>query len=94
MPKYTRYDIERYAPTSPGVYNIEQSSGRSVYIGEAENIQRRLLQHWRGYSDESDCINSNFPEFFDYEIVYGGKSKRVTKEIALKLLYDPICPED
>ena len=77
---YTESDILRYTPKSPGVYRIYNRI-LGVYVGEAENMEERLLRHCRGYSDKSGCIDSNSnPKQCEHEVVYGGKSARLAKE--------------
>ena len=68
---YTESDILRYTPKSPGVYRIYNRI-LGVYVGEAENMEERLLRHCRGYSDKSGCIDSNSnPKQCEHEVVYG-----------------------
>ena len=51
IPKYSRNDLK-----NPGVYFLfcEENGEDSVYIGEAENILERLLQHIRDYRSSKE----------------------------------------
>lgn len=77
---YTETDILRYTPKSPGVYRIYNQI-RGVYVGEAEDMEERLLRHRRGHSEKSGCIDGySNPKQCEHEVVYGGKSARLAKE--------------
>jgi hypothetical protein len=56
--------IKRNAPANSGVYAI-YNSGRWIYVGESNDIQRRLLQHWY---EEGTCIKLSAPTGFSYEL--------------------------
>lgn len=43
-------DIKEHAPARSGVYFLFDSNEHLTYIGKSNNIQRRLLEHFRGYS--------------------------------------------
>ncbi|MHB8626943.1 MAG: GIY-YIG nuclease family protein [Aggregatilineales bacterium] len=53
---------EIYANQS-GCYGIFNSQ-RCIYIGKAEDIRRRLLEHVQGQSDQSRCISSYHPTYW------------------------------
>ena len=69
---YSEQGIEGYAPDSSGIYFIVRIKYKTndkfecVYIGEATDIKERLLQHCKGTSEESTCINSKNPIGFGF----------------------------
>ena len=72
---FNKESIEANAPVLAGVYVIFSGTLNSkreivpesyIYIGEAKNIQERLLQHHDGESDQSECIWNNESTHFMY----------------------------
>ena len=61
---YTEAGILRSAPVSEGVYGIYVSGNRFIYIGRSDNMEQRLLEHVRGDSNQSWCINQYNPDMF------------------------------
>jgi excinuclease UvrABC nuclease subunit len=87
---FTEHMIKMVAPTSAGVYGIH--NGRIwVYVGEAQNIEERLLSHVRGESDQSVCIFTNAPTQFLWELVPGGQLSRRVRESTLIEELRPAC---
>ena len=84
---YNEEQILRVAPIGEGVYGIFQSSGACVYVGRADNIEQRLLQHVRGDSDQAPCINRNSPSYFQFE----STSDSYSRESSLIRELSPIC---
>jgi len=72
---FTESGILASAPKSSGVYGIFKS-GRWIYVGEAEDIETRLLSHVKGESDQSYCIKSNGATHFVYELVAGELARK------------------
>lgn len=89
---FNEQSIKDNAPTSAGVYGIDGAS--MIYIGEAENIQKRLLEHHNRDSTQSGCIWKNDPVQFYCELVSGGVLARGTREAELIEEYDPDCNKE
>ncbi len=60
---FQRESILKNAPESPGVYGL--FSAFWIYIGEAENVRARLLQHLKG---DDPCIVHYRPSGFAFEL--------------------------
>jgi excinuclease UvrABC nuclease subunit len=87
---FTEAMILRVAPTGSGVYGIHDGK-RWLYVGEAQNIEQRLLSHQRGESDQSACILRNNPTHFVWEMVTGGVLSRQARERQLIAELSPAC---
>lgn len=65
---FTAASIQQYAPASSGVYGL--SNAREwIYIGEADNIQAKLLEH-RG--EQNSPLRQRDPKGFTFELCPGG----------------------
>ena len=91
---YNETEVKVYAPTSAGVYAlwVNYKSGRwgCYYVGKADNIESRLLDHLRD-DEPNPCIKENVKyrrAFCWIEITT--ESERSGAE---KYLYDEITPE-
>jgi hypothetical protein len=60
---WSESSIKANAPTSSGVYTIY--SALWIYIGESNDIQRKLLEHWDG---DNACITRAIPTAFVFEV--------------------------
>ena len=87
---FTRNEIHRVAPTSGGVYRIFNDRS-NIYVGESENLDERLKQHYDRQSDQSSCIWRYGPVYFDFERIWGGKPERLRKENEWKRIYGSLC---
>ena len=92
---YNEESIRRHAPTHPGVYLLTTHHAITgavvpIYVGESEDIQDRLLQHVKAQSDQAKCINLQFPEVFQYELI-DDQQLRWFREQSLKRELNPIC---
>ena len=65
--------MRRKHPACMGSYN----SGRWIYVGEAQDIETRLLLSLRRESDQSACIFGNSPTHFVFEQVAGELARKV-----------------
>lgn len=83
--------IEDTVPDAPGVYGIADGQGDIIYVGQSDDLRRRLLQHVRRQSDQAICIFSNAPCDCVYRLVPGGDTARKAEEDALINEYDPPC---
>ena len=54
--------IKENAPKSSGIYGIYNRAW--IYIGESNDIQHSLLEHWSG---DNTCITSAVPTGFVFE---------------------------
>jgi excinuclease UvrABC nuclease subunit len=86
---FTESGILAYAPRTSGVYGI-YNSRRWIYVGEAQDIEARLLSHVRRESDQSKCIFSYGPTHFVFEQVQGELSRKA-RERALIAELRPAC---
>lgn len=86
---FTEEGILKYAPRSSGVYGIRNSS-RWVYVGEAEDMEARLLSHVRRESDQGYCIFNNSATRYTFERV-PGEYARKARERALIAELRPVC---
>jgi hypothetical protein len=78
------------ATKGSGVYGIKNLS-KWIYVGEAQDIENRLLAHVRGESDQSQCIFNYSPVHFVFEPIPGGALLRKGRERLLILELKPLC---
>jgi excinuclease UvrABC nuclease subunit len=76
--------IKANAPQSSGVYAIY--SAVWIYIGESNDIQSRLLEHWNG---DNACITLAIPTAFAFEVC--NLSERVRRQATLIGRFGPLC---
>lgn len=81
---FTKSDVKRLRSNQNGVYGI-LSNGNWIYIGKAEDIRKRLLDHLSG---DNPCILRENPTHYVGEVFSGDASER-EKELILEL--DPLC---
>lgn len=86
---YSKSSIQANAPARSGVYLID-SPKHWIYVGEAGDIQGRLLEHYSGASDQSDCIDRYNPATFDYELVAGRDARKERQDELIRRL-GPQC---
>src|SRR5262249_2099820 len=46
MPPHLPVDELQHLPSSPGVYYFYNAAGKTIYIGKAKNIRRRVKSHF------------------------------------------------
>ena len=80
-------NIILFAPRAPGVYGVS-GAVEMIYVGQSEDIQDRLLQH---FNEESHCMWEYTPHTFHFEKVLGGEGARREIEDELIAEYDPPC---
>src|SRR6266436_10063241 len=68
---FQRESILQNAPESPGVYGLYNAFW--IYIGEAENLRARLLQHLDG---DDPCIVRFQPSGFAFELTPPSERRR------------------
>jgi hypothetical protein len=76
--------IKANAPQSSGVYAI--FSAVWIYIGESNDIQRKLLAHWNG---DNACITRAVPTAFAFEVC--NPEERVRRQAVLIARFGPLC---
>jgi hypothetical protein len=81
---FNRASIAANAPEASGVYALF-NEGIWLYIGEAQNIKERLLQHLTN-SHNPDVTKAN-PQLFAYEMV--APAYRVARQ---DVLIGAMCP--
>jgi hypothetical protein len=81
---FSTVSIRAHAPAAPGVYGISNAR-QWIYIGCAENIQIRLLEH---LADRQSDINAYLPTGFIYEICEPLASNR--RQDRLVMQYEPV----
>jgi len=77
--------VRQNAQNRSGVYGL-YIAAKWVYVGESNDIQRRLLEH---LSETGTCIKRWAPTSFLYELVDAGS--RVARQDALIRELDPEC---
>jgi len=76
------------APRGSGIYGIFNAS-EWIYVGEAGDMEARLLDHSRGNSDQSARIRKRNPTGFTCE--NSPAQTRVLRELALIRELNPTC---
>lgn len=84
---FTESSVKVNAASRSGVYGLYTQS-RWIYVGETNDIQRRLLEH---LAETSGCIKRHAPTGFVYELVESGS--RVARQNALIRELIPACNE-
>jgi len=80
---WTRASIVANAPNQSGVYFIYRT-GQNIYVGETNDLQRRLLEHFDG---DNPCIIRAAPQTFGFEL--SPANARVARQNALIVEYGP-----
>jgi excinuclease UvrABC nuclease subunit len=87
---FTEHMILAVASRSSDVYGIKGHGTGWIYVGEAQDIEERLLSHIRGESDQSARILRSSPTHFVFEQV-PGEVARKNRERALIQELSPAC---
>ncbi len=74
----------RNAPPSSGIYGL--FSALWIYIGEAQNIQGKLLEH---LTETGSCISHYRPSSFAFELVEA--DERETRRAEISTMLQPLC---
>ena len=83
---YNQASVLANAPESSGVYALF-NQGVWIYVGEAEKIRTRLLQHLA--NEQNACVARSHPLWFAYELV--SPAYRVARQDQLILELHPTC---
>jgi hypothetical protein len=81
---FNEITIRTNAPTQSGVYALYHD--RWVYVGESENIRKRLLEHLRG---DTPSVSRHAPTGFTFELAPA--STRVARQDQLILQLAPLA---
>jgi hypothetical protein len=81
---WSESSIKANAPQSSGVYAI--FSAVWIYIGESNDIQSRLLEHWNG---DNACIARGNPTGFVFEVC--GLAERLGRQADPVAQFRPLC---
>ena len=81
---WSESSIKANAPQASGVYAVYNRTW--IYIGESNDIQHRLLEHWGG---DSACITRAVPDGFVFEV--SSQEERVRRQQALIARFRPRC---
>jgi hypothetical protein len=85
--RFQRESVVLEAPESSGVYGLY--SALWIFIGEADNIRARLLEH---LADEDSCINRRQPSGFAFELVSPEDRSHRRAELVDEL--EPTCMDE
>ncbi len=80
---FSQEGISTNAPHASGVYAIY--NGGWIYVGESQDIQRRLLEHLNDV-----CIMQSMPTGFTYELV-ANEDERLARRNELIAQFGPAC---
>jgi excinuclease UvrABC nuclease subunit len=88
-------NVKQNVPSQAGVYllwvQLKNEKWRCHYVGQAENLQERLLAHC-SQDEQNDCINNNVQNYTSgYE--FAKVSKQVDRDAIEKYLYDYYKPQ-
>jgi hypothetical protein len=75
-------------PGKRGIYVIYDSSKKPIYVGQAEDILFRLLEHFNKTSDHSSCIWAHHPRYLQF-FPGSGPLDQAEKDMITKL--NPPC---
>ncbi len=95
--EYTEENVQKYAPTTAGVYKIgiKQQNGELAvrYIGQANDLDRRLKEHLDLDNEQNECLSERLRKYhaeFSFAEV-SAQSDRDGTEKALYDFYEPTC---
>lgn len=98
--QYTDANVQKYAPTSGGVYKIgiKQKDGKLAvrYVGQANDLDRRLKEHLDLDNEQNDCLAERLRKYHA-EFAFANVSAQSDRDGAEKALYDyyePACNDE
>ncbi|MBU0667778.1 GIY-YIG nuclease family protein [Patescibacteria group bacterium] len=59
---FTRFSV-MLTPNQPGLYALNDSGGRIIYIGGSDELQRRLTEHLPENEAQNLCIKRSAAQF-------------------------------
>lgn len=72
----------------PAVYGIMNAKKQMIYVGETDDLKRRMAEH---RSDTSHCMYQYGPALVQIEVVTAGEPARRRRESVLIAEYAPPC---
>ena len=72
----------------PAVYGIMNSEKQMIYIGETDNLKRRMAEH---QADGRHCMYRYGPALVWVEVITAGEAARLRRERQLIAEYAPPC---
>lgn len=84
----TTYNFDGAWNEVPGVYGIMNSSSQMIYIGQTEDLKRRMAEH---QADKTHCMHRYSPALARAETITGGEAVRRAREQLLITEYQPPC---
>lgn len=92
MPIYTQQGPFGFWTTDwnavPGVYVIGNASGSVIYVGQTDNLQRRMAEH---RADTTHCMHRYAPSQVWVEVITTGEVDRRLRERQIVSEYRPLC---
>lgn len=87
---WSRVSIRAHAPNGSGVYAVFSSVW--IYVGEGDDIQACLLDHFNG---DNPCISDHRPYGFTFEVVPPDERAARTRQLVeeLKPVCNPLLPQ-
>jgi excinuclease UvrABC nuclease subunit len=83
---FTDFAIQATAPEKSGVYAIFEGHNQCLYVGEGEDVRKKLLAHFRG---DVPCINRLAPKSFRFESI--PEPERAIRLAELQKELRPLC---
>lgn len=71
----------------PGVYGITNAQQQMIYIGQTDNLQRRMTEH---ANDKTHCMHRYGPTYTFAEVIQDPDA-RSAREAQLIAEYNPPC---
>ena len=72
----------------PGVYFIANANGQAIYIGQTDDLRRRMAEH---QADTTHCMHRYDPALVWVEVITTGEIDRRLRERQLIAEYQPFC---
>ena len=95
--KYTSDSVSKNVPEDAGVYKISVSQQDDTlkvhYVGQAENLQKRLKEHLNVDSEKNKCLAEHLSKYscsYKFALV-SRQEDRDAAEKALYIHYKPEC---
>lgn len=92
---YTKENIQKYAPTSGGVYRLINKDGDNFYVfyvGQSENLEKRLLEHLSA-NEPNSCIKKHLQGYSCFFRFIGISSSEERDKVEKEQIqeYNPSC---
>lgn len=95
--KYTSDNVQKYTPTSAGVYKIsvmqKDDTLKVRYVGQANDLDRRLKEHLDTSNEQNECLAERIKKYhteFSFAEI-SSQNDRDGAELALYNYYKPEC---